>query len=66
MLAEASGLAVRSAVPSLIEGMPQELAEPEFAFMVGACFYAHRLMSRRQRAPGWWEKLRARLNDLAD
>lgn len=66
MLGEATGLGVRTAAPSLIEGMPAELAEPEFAFAVGACFYAHRLVARQQKAPGWWEKLRARWAQLAD
>lgn len=66
MLADATGLAVRPAVPSLIQGMPAELAEPEFAFAVGACYYAHRLVARQQKAPGWWEKLRARWAELAD
>ncbi|MGH9486648.1 MAG: cell division protein FtsA [Terriglobales bacterium] len=66
MLAASTSLLVRMGKPTLIAGMPDELAEPEFAFAVGACYYAHRLLSREQHAPTFWEKLRARWAALAD
>lgn len=65
MLAAATGLPVRVAAPSLIEGMPDEMAEPEFAFAVGGCYYAHRLLARQPRAASWWARLKQRIEELA-
>lgn len=66
MLAASTGLPVRFAVPALLEAMPDEFAEPELAFAVGACYYAHRLVSRQQRPPSLWEKLRQKWAELGD
>ncbi|MGH9481789.1 MAG: cell division protein FtsA [Terriglobales bacterium] len=66
MIAAATSLHVRFASPVLIEGMPDELDQPEFAFTVGACYYAHRLLSRQLRPPTLWEKLRHRWSALLD
>lgn len=66
LLAATTGLNVRPAAPALVTGMPEDLAEPEYAFTVGACYYAHRLLSRQQQVPGFWDKLRARWAALAD
>ena len=66
MLADAVGVPVRTAEPMLIEGMPPELGEPEFAFTVGACYYAHRLISRQPRQLSLWEKLRQRWEAFAE
>ncbi|HWG37571.1 MAG TPA: cell division protein FtsA [Terriglobales bacterium] len=64
MLAASTGTGVRMAAPQLVEGMPEELEEPEYAFAVGACYYAHRIMVRQQRPVGLWERLRARWASL--
>ncbi|MGH9412782.1 MAG: cell division FtsA domain-containing protein, partial [Terriglobales bacterium] len=66
MLAQTTSLRVRHAAATLVEGMPAELAEPEFTFCVGACYYAHRLLARQQQPPTLWSKLRARWAALAD
>jgi cell division protein FtsA len=66
MLAESTGMPVRVAQPAPIEGMPALLAEPEFAFACGACYYAHRILARQTRPPTVWEKLRARFAALSD
>ena len=65
MLALATGMGVRAAVPQLVEGMPAEMHEPEYAFAVGACYYAHRILVRQQRPSGLWERLRARWQSLS-
>ncbi|HUX66523.1 MAG TPA: cell division protein FtsA [Terriglobales bacterium] len=66
MLAASTGLPVRAASPALLEGMPDELGEPEYAFAVGACYYAHRLVVRQQRPPTLWERLRQKWAELGD
>ncbi|MGH9475946.1 MAG: cell division protein FtsA [Terriglobales bacterium] len=66
MLASATGFQVHQADPVLVEGMPSELAEPEYAFTVGACYYAHRLLVRQQHPPSFLDKLKARWSALAD
>lgn len=60
------GLPVRIAAPAPLDGMPEELSEPEYAFSVGACYYAHRLLVRQMRPPTMWDKLRQRWESLAD
>jgi cell division protein FtsA len=66
MLAESTEMPVRVAQPAGIEGMPALLTEPEFAFSLGACYYAHRLLARQQHVPTVWEKLKAKLASLSD
>ncbi|MGH9467593.1 MAG: cell division protein FtsA [Terriglobales bacterium] len=66
VLTATTGCRVRSGVPTLIEGMPKELAQPEYAFTAGACYYAHRMLLRQQPPPNFWDKLRARWAALAD
>jgi len=66
MIASATGSGVRTATPTLLEGMPGELAEPEYCFVVGACYYAHRLLAREMRPPSLWEKVKAKWIELAD
>ena len=65
MLQAALDLPVRFAQPALIEGMPDEVGEPEFAFLVGGCYYAHRLLSRQLKPPSLWERLRQKWESLA-
>lgn len=66
LLAEATGMPVRDAAPTLVEAMPSAFAEPEYTFSVGACYYAHRLVARQQQQPTFWDKLRAKWASLAD
>ncbi|MGH9395009.1 MAG: cell division protein FtsA, partial [Terriglobales bacterium] len=66
MVASSTALRVRIAVPELLQDMPAALSEPEYAFAVGACYYAHRIIARQQRPSGLWDKLRARWAALAD
>lgn len=62
-LAEARlGVPVRTVHPDLVEGMPDEFAAPEYAFLVGAGYYAHRVMSRVARPVSLWGRLREKLN----
>lgn len=49
---------VRLAIPSMIDGMPEEFAEPEQAFLVGATYYGHRILRRYTRPPNVWERIR--------
>ncbi|MGH9518307.1 MAG: cell division protein FtsA, partial [Terriglobales bacterium] len=65
MLQSALDLPVRFAQPALIEGMPDAVGEPEFAFLVGGCYYAHRLLSRQVKSPSLWEKLRQKWETMA-
>ncbi len=55
-------LPVRLAAPELIEGMPDEFASPEYAFLVGAGYYAHRVIRRAVRPVSLWNRLMARFN----
>lgn len=56
------GVPVRMANPELIEGMPDEFASPEYAFLVGAGYYAHRVIRRAVRPVSLWNRLLERLN----
>ncbi len=66
MLAASTGMPVRVAQPAPLDGMPALLAEPEYAFACGACYYAHRLLARQQHPPTMWEKLKAKFAELSD
>lgn len=57
------GRPVRTAEPLLLEGMPDELAEPEYCCAVGACYYAHRRLHYHEPAPGLWERLRQMVDE---
>lgn len=59
---ERLGLPVRMAQPELIEAMPDEFAAPEYAFLVGAGYYAHRVIRRAVRPESFWNRLMTRLN----
>lgn len=66
LLADSTGLPVRMVTPEPIAGLPATLVLPESAALLGACYYAHRLMAREQHRPSLWDKLRQRWADLAD
>ncbi|MGH9418280.1 MAG: cell division protein FtsA [Terriglobales bacterium] len=66
LLSRSSGLPVRIVTPEPIAGLPTALIQPEWACLVGACYYAHRLVARQQHRPSLWDKLRQRWADLAD
>lgn len=66
LLSSTLGLPVRIASPAPLDGMPAEMSEPEYAFSVGACYFAHRLLVRQMRPPTLWDKLRQRWESLAD
>lgn len=62
-LAEAQlGVPVRSANADLIEDMPDEFSGSEYAFLVGAGYYAHRVIRRAVRPASFWNRLWERLN----
>ncbi|HXR97274.1 MAG TPA: cell division protein FtsA [Terriglobales bacterium] len=60
LLQASIGIPTRTLAPVLIEGMPDIFAEPEYAFSVGSCYYAHRLLARQPVEPTIWEKLRSK------
>lgn len=56
------GLPARIGTTAVIEGAPRELAEPEFAWLMGAACYAHRrLRVLRPRPRRLWERLVAKV-----
>ncbi|MGH9536047.1 MAG: cell division protein FtsA, partial [Terriglobales bacterium] len=47
---------VRMATPELVHGMPAKLAAPEYSFVDGACYYAHRVRYHRAPPQKPWER----------
>lgn len=66
LLGRKLALPVRIAQPMPVDGMPAAFGEPEYAVSAGACYYAHRLLSRQVRPPKLWDKLRQHWATLAD
>jgi cell division protein FtsA len=56
---------IRLASPEPIADMPEQLAEPEFATIVGLAMYAHRTtVARMNPEQGFGQKLRALIAKL--
>lgn len=57
-------LPVRLGIPALIEGAPDELAAPEFAFLTGATFRSHSVHLRQPPPPSRWQRILHKLDAL--
>ncbi len=57
-------LPVRLGIPALIEGAPDELAAPEFAFLTGATFRSHSFHVRQPAPPSRWARILQKLDAL--
>lgn len=59
-------LPVHNRPPVLIDGMPDDFLQPEFAFAVGAGYYSHRVRSHHRPAARPWERWKERLLRVLD